>query len=43
MPAARSEPVQPDRALPLLLSLTLLIAGLGLLVANRVLRGRAGS
>ncbi len=40
---ASSGLVQPDRTLPLLLSLALLVAGLGLLVANRVLRGRAGS
>ena len=36
-----SEPAAPDRTLPLMLSLTLLAAGVGLLVANRVLRGRA--
>jgi hypothetical protein len=43
VPATPTETVQPDRTLPLLLSLALLVAGLGLLVANRVLRGRAGS
>ena len=43
LPAAPSGPTQPDRTLPLLLSLALLVAGVGLLVANRMLRGRAGS
>lgn len=40
---APSLPAPPDRTLPLLLSLTLLGAGLGLLAANRLLRRRAGS
>ena len=43
VPATRDQPAPQDRTVPLLLSLTLLVAGLGLLVANRVLRGRAGS
>jgi len=36
-----SGPATPDRTLPLVLSLALLVAGVGLLVTNRVLRGRA--
>jgi hypothetical protein len=42
VPATREQAAQ-DRTVPLLLSLLLLGAGLGLLVANRVLRGRAGA
>jgi hypothetical protein len=40
LPAA-SEPAPPDRTLPLALSLALLVAGIGLLAANRLLRRRA--
>ncbi len=36
-----SQPTQKDRTLPILLSLALLGAGLGLFVVNRALRGRA--
>ncbi len=36
-----SEPATPDRTLALALSLALLVAGVGLFVTNRVLRGRA--
>ena len=36
-----SEPVTPDRTLPLVISLALLVAGIGLFAANRVLRRRA--
>jgi len=43
VPATRDQPAPQDRTVPLLLSLALLVAGFGLLVANRVLRGRAGS
>jgi len=38
-----SGPPTPDRTLPLALSLALLVAGVGLLAANRVLRRRARS
>jgi hypothetical protein len=40
---APSPPAPPDRTLPLLLSLALLGAGLGLLAANQALRRHAGS
>ncbi len=43
VPATREQSAPPDRTVPLLLSLVLLVAGLGLLVANRVLRRGAGS
>ena len=43
VPTAPPQPATPDRTLPLVLSLALLGAGLGLLAANRVLRRRAGS
>jgi hypothetical protein len=36
-----SEPATPDRTLPLVLSLALVAAGIGLFAANRVLRSRA--
>ena len=38
---APAQPAQQDRTVPILLSLALLAAGLGLLVTNRALRGRA--
>ena len=40
---AGSEPATPDRTLLLVLSLALLVAGIGLFAANRVLRRRAGA
>jgi hypothetical protein len=43
VPATPDQPAPQDRTVPLLLSVVLVVAGLGLLVANRVLRGRAGS
>jgi hypothetical protein len=38
---APAQPAQQDRTVPILLSLALLAAGLGLFVVNRALRGRA--
>ncbi len=39
--SAAAQPAQPDRTVPVLLSLVLLAGGLALLVVNRVLRSRA--